>query len=101
MLNKIWSFFILISIITNDVDTFSQNMNQSVTQIITSICTIIGVFIMMLSISVSMTLISLLILPFTIMLVRIIVKKSQKYFKAQQDYLGHVNRTGRRGLWWS
>ena len=91
----------VLSIITNDVDTFSQNMNQSVTQIITSICTIIGVFIMMLSISVSMTLISLLILPFTIMLVRIIVKKSQKYFKAQQDYLGHVNRTSRRGLWWS
>lgn len=81
----------VLSIITNDVDTFSQNMNQSITQIITSVCTIIGVLIMMLSISVSMTLISLVILPFTIVLVRFIVKKSQKYFKAQQDYLGHVN----------
>ncbi|MCI9178148.1 MAG: ABC transporter ATP-binding protein [Clostridia bacterium] len=81
----------VLSIITNDVDTFSQNMNQSITQIITSVCTIIGVLIMMLSISVSMTLISLLILPFTVLLVRIIIKKSQKYFKAQQDYLGHVN----------
>lgn len=81
----------VLSIITNDIDTFSQNMNQSITQIITSVCTIIGVLIMMLSISASMTLISLLILPFTVILVRLIVKKSQKYFKAQQDYLGHVN----------
>ena len=81
----------VLSIITNDVDTFSQNMNQSITQIITAICTIIGILIMMLSISVTMTLISIIILPITALVVRFIVKKSQKYFKAQQDYLGHVN----------
>ena len=81
----------VLSIITNDVDTFSQNMNQSVTQIITAICTIIGILIMMLSISVTMTIISIIILPITALVVRFIVKKSQKYFKAQQDYLGHVN----------
>ena len=81
----------VLSIITNDVDTFSQNMNQSVTQIITAICTIIGILIMMLSISVTMTIISIIILPITGLVVRFIVKKSQKYFKAQQDYLGHVN----------
>lgn len=81
----------VLSVITNDVDTFSQNMNQSITQIITSICTIIGILIMMLSISWTMTLVSLIILPISAILVSIIVKKSQKYFKAQQDYLGHVN----------
>ncbi len=81
----------VLSIITNDVDTFSQNMNQSITQIITAICTIIGILIMMLSISVTMTIISIIILPITALVVRFIVKKSQKYFKAQQDYLGHVN----------
>ena len=81
----------VLSIITNDVDTFSQNMNQSITQIITAICTIIGILIMMLSISVTMTIISIIILPITALVVRLIVKKSQKYFKAQQDYLGHVN----------
>ena len=81
----------VLSIITNDIDTFSQNMNQSITQIITSICTIIGILIMMLSISITLTLVSITILPFTIFFVRIVVKKSQKYFKAQQDYLGHVN----------
>ena len=81
----------VLSIITNDVDTFSQNMNQSVTQIITSICTIIGILIMMLSISWTMTLVSIIILPITLFGVKFIVTKSQKYFKAQQDYLGHVN----------
>ena len=81
----------VLSIITNDVDTFSQNMNQSITQIITAICTIVGILIMMLSISVTMTIISIIILPITALVVRLIVKKSQKYFKAQQDYLGHVN----------
>lgn len=81
----------VLSVITNDVDTFSQNMNQSITQIITSICTIIGILIMMLSISWTMTLVSLIILPISAIAVSIIVKKSQKYFKAQQDYLGHVN----------
>lgn len=81
----------VLSVITNDVDTFSQNMNQSITQIITAICTIIGILIMMLSISWTMTLVSLIILPISAVLVSIIVKKSQKYFTAQQDYLGHVN----------
>lgn len=81
----------VLSIITNDIDTLSQNLNQSITQIITSICTIIGILIMMLSINVQMTLISLLILPISGIIVGKIVTKSQKYFKKQQDYLGHVN----------
>lgn len=88
----------VLSIITNDIDTFSQNMNQSITQIITAVCTLIGILIMMISISGVMTLVSILILPFTLLFVRFIVKKSQKYFKAQQDYLGHVNRSSRRNL---
>lgn len=81
----------VLSIITNDIDTLSQNLNQSITQIITSICTLIGILIMMFSISWEMTLVSLLILPVTIFLVKNVVGKSQKYFKMQQDYLGHVN----------
>lgn len=81
----------VLSVITNDIDTLSQSLNQSITQIITSVCTIIGILIMMLSISWTMTLLSLIILPISGMLVGFIVKKSQKYFKAQQDYLGHVN----------
>ena len=81
----------VLSVITNDIDTLSQNLNQSITQIITAICTIIGVLIMMLSISVTMTIVSLIILPLSAILVRFIVKKSQKYFKKQQDFLGHVN----------
>lgn len=81
----------VLSIITNDIDTLSMNLNQSITEIITSICTIIGILIMMFSISWQMTLISLVILPIAGILVTIIVKKSQKYFTRQQDYLGHVN----------
>ena len=81
----------ILSIITNDIDTLGMNLNQSITQIITSICTLIGVFIMMLSISWQMTLISLIVMPIGAILVKIIVGKSQKYFKRQQDYLGHVN----------
>lgn len=81
----------VLSIITNDIDTLSQNLNQSITQIITSICTLIGIFIMMLTISIQMTIISLLILPLTAILIKTVVGKSQKYFKRQQDYLGHVN----------
>ena len=80
-----------LSLFTNDVDTLSQNLNQSITQIITSICTIIGILIMMFTISVQMTLISLLILPISGFIVKTIVGKSQKYFKKQQDFLGHVN----------
>jgi len=81
----------VLSIITNDIDTLGMNLNQSITQIITSICTLVGVFIMMLTISWQMTLISLTVMPIGAILVKIIVGKSQKYFKMQQDYLGHVN----------
>ena len=81
----------VLSIITNDIDTLSMNLNQSITQIITSICTIIGILIMMLSISWQMTLISLVILPVAGVIVKFIVSKSQKYFIRQQNYLGHVN----------
>ena len=81
----------VLSVITNDIDTLSMNLNQSITQIITSICTIIGILIMMLSISVQMTLISLFILPITGFMIKQIVKKSQRFFKRQQEYLGHVN----------
>lgn len=81
----------VLSIITNDIDTLSMNLNQSITQIITSICTIIGILVMMFSISWQMTLISLIILPIAAILVKIIVGKSQKYFQKQQEYLGHVN----------
>lgn len=81
----------VLSIITNDIDTLSMNLNQSITQIITSICTIIGILVMMFSISWQMTLISLIILPVAAILVKIIVGKSQKYFQKQQEYLGHVN----------
>ena len=81
----------VLSIITNDIDTLSMNLNQSITQIVTAICTIIGILIMMFSISWQMTLISLVILPVAGFVVRIIVGKSQKYFSRQQEYLGHVN----------
>ena len=81
----------VLSIVTNDVDTLSSNLNQSITQIITAICTLIGILIMMFSISISMTIASLVILPISGILVGIIVKKSQKYFKAQQDLLAKVN----------
>ena len=81
----------VLSVITNDIDTLSMNLNQSITQIITAICTIIGILIMMFSISWQMTLISLVILPIAAIFVRIIVGRSQKYFQRQQDYLGHVN----------
>ena len=81
----------VLSIITNDIDTLGMNLNQSITQIITSICTLVGIFIMMLSISWQMSLISLTVMPIGAILVKIIVGKSQKYFKMQQDYLGYVN----------
>ncbi len=81
----------ILSVITNDIDTLSQNLNQSITQIITAICTLIGILIMMFSISWEMTLVSLIILPITVGIVGKIVGKSQKYFAKQQDYLGHVN----------
>jgi len=81
----------VLSRITNDVDTLSQTLNQSMTQIITSIITVIGVLVMMFSISWAMTLVSLLIIPLSMVIVMLIIKQSQKYFKQQQDYLGHLN----------
>ena len=81
----------VLSIITNDVDTLSMSLNQSATQLITSIVTVIGILIMMLSINVQMTLIALLILPISLIITMFVVKHSQKHFKAQQEYLGHVN----------
>lgn len=81
----------VLSVITNDIDTLSQNLNQSITQIISAICTLIGILIMMFSISGIMTIVSLIILPITVFVVKKVVGKSQKYFKRQQDYLGHVN----------
>ena len=81
----------ILSRITNDVDTLSQSLNQSATQVITSVTTIIGVLVMMLSISPIMTVIAILILPVSMGLISVIVKRSQKYFMRQQEYLGHVN----------
>lgn len=81
----------ILSRITNDVDTLSQSLNQSATQLITSVTTIIGVLVMMLSISPLMTIIAILILPVSMLFISLIVKRSQKYFKNQQEYLGHVN----------
>ena len=81
----------VLSIISNDVDTLSTGLNQSITQIITSIFTIIGILVMMLSISWEMTLVSLLILPVSAAILKKVIGKSQKYFVKQQEYLGHVN----------
>ncbi len=80
-----------LSRITNDIDTINQTLSQSLTQIITSVVTLIGVMIMMFSISWQMTLIALGMLPLSAVLVGVIVKNSQKYFKQQQEYLGHIN----------
>jgi ATP-binding cassette subfamily B protein len=81
----------VLSRVTNDVDTVSQTLNQSMSQIITSVVTIIGVLVMMFSISWIMTLASLLILPISMILMTTVIKQSQKYFKSQQEYLGHLN----------
>jgi len=81
----------VLSRITNDVDTLGNGLNQSITQLITSISTLIGVFIMMITISVPMTLITLITLPVSILLISFVIKHSQKYFKSQQEYLGHIN----------
>jgi ATP-binding cassette, subfamily B, multidrug efflux pump len=81
----------VLSRITNDVDTISQTLSQSLTQIITSIVSIFGVLIMMFIISWQMTLVALLILPVSMIFVGFIVKRSQKHFKTQQEYLGHIN----------
>lgn len=81
----------VLSRVTNDVDTLSQTLNQSITQIITSVTTIVGILIMMLSISWQLTLVALCIIPVSLIFILQIVKRSQKYFSAQQEYLGHVN----------
>ncbi len=81
----------VLSRITNDVDTLGQGLNQSITQIITSVATIVGVVVMMLSISPLMTLIAAVILPLSVILLSLVVKLSQKHFRTQQEYLGHIN----------
>lgn len=81
----------VLSRVTNDVDTVSNTLNQSLSQIFTSITTLIGVLIMMLSISGTMTLAAIIVVPLSGILISFVVKKSQKYFKEQQSYLGHVN----------
>lgn len=81
----------ILSRITNDVDTLGMSLNQSLTQLITSVTTMVGVLIMMLSISWIMTLAALVIIPLSMFAVRKVVGKSQKYFKKQQRFLGHVN----------
>ncbi len=81
----------VLSRITNDVDTLGMGLNQSVTTIITAVATMIGVVVMMLSISPLMTLIAIVILPLSASLISFVVKKSQKFFKMQQEYLGHIN----------
>lgn len=81
----------VLSRITNDVDTLGMGLNQSITTIITAIATMVGVLIMMLSISALMTVIAIVILPVSVLFISIVVKNSQKYFKTQQEYLGHIN----------
>lgn len=81
----------VLSIITNDIDTLSMSLNQAATQVVTSIVTILGILVMMLTIDWAMTLITLLVVPVSLVFVSAIVKKSQKHFKNQQEYLGHVN----------
>jgi len=81
----------VLSRITNDVDTVSNTLNQSLSQMVTSVITVLGVLVMMLSISWQMTLVALLILPISMVIVILVVRLSQKYFKQQQEYLGHVN----------
>ena len=81
----------ILSRITNDVDTVSQTLNQSLSQIVTSVTTVVGVLIMMLTISWQMTLVALLIVPVSMGVIALVISQSQKYFKQQQDFLGHVN----------
>ena len=81
----------VLSRITNDVDTLGQSLNQSVTQLITSVTTVIGIIIIMLTISPLITLIAVLVIPLSAIFMGIVIKISQKYFKAQQKYLGKIN----------
>jgi ATP-binding cassette subfamily B protein len=81
----------VLSLLTNDVDTINQTLNQSLTQMITSLVTVVGVLVMMFSISWQMTLVALTIIPLSLLLVTLVIKQSQRFFRQQQDYLGHVN----------
>ena len=81
----------VLSRVTNDVDAISQNLNQILSQMITAATTLIGVLVMMLSISVTMTLVSLVVIPLSLIMMMFVVKKSQKHFRAQQEFLGHTN----------
>lgn len=81
----------VLSRVTNDVDTLSQSLNQSITQLITSVTQVVGVLVMMLTISWELTLAALCILPISMLCISFIVKRSQKFFKSQQEYLGHIN----------
>ncbi len=81
----------IISRVTNDVDTLSQTMNQSLMQVVTSVITVVGVFIMMLYINFMMTIAALIVMPLTMLVLSIIIKKSQVFFKQQQKYLGDIN----------
>lgn len=81
----------VLSRVTNDVDTLSQSLNQSITQLITSVTQVIGVLVMMLTISWELTLAALCILPVSMLCISFIIKHSQKFFKSQQEYLGHIN----------
>ena len=81
----------ILSVITNDIDTLSQNLNIEATQVISSVATIVGILIMMFSIDWIMTLVALLTLPLSIVIIAFIMKKSQGYFKSQQDYIADVN----------
>lgn len=81
----------VLSRVTNDVDAINQTLNQSLTQIITSVTSVLGVLIMMFTISWIMTLVALIIVPMSFVVIMAVVKRSQKFFRQQQDYLGHVN----------
>lgn len=81
----------ILSRVTNDVDTLQMSLNQSMTQLITSVTTLIGVLVMMLSINVWMTLVALFVLPVSMVIINQVMKRSQKYFRDQQKYLGEVN----------
>jgi ATP-binding cassette subfamily B protein len=81
----------VLSRVTNDVDTVSQTLNQSLSQIVTSVTTVLGVLVMMFTISWQMTLVALVMVPVSFGIIALVVSQSQKYFKQQQDYLGHLN----------
>lgn len=81
----------VLSHVTNDVDTISNTLNQSMFQIVTSVTMVIGVLVMMLTINWLMTLVAILLIPISMGFIMFVVKRSQIHFRRQQDYLGHVN----------